>query len=346
MAGSVLLAPRSPHNTPVRHSHSHSHARTAQNMQRRPWWYPAGRLVCCCCYGSASRATSELHPSSDNLLAQDGEPAAGDPAEAQHWEAFYSQHANRFFKHRYYLRKDWGELMPPAVRANPLAHIPPLEPDKAPPPGENSKRVLELGSGVGNAAFPLVRANPNLVVTCVDCSRSALDVIESSPEYDPRRMQTLHRDASCDPICDEPATYDYVSMVYFLSALDEDGRKHAIAEAYRALKPDGGTVLFRDYAEGDMVQLRMAAKNERRAGGATVDNKADSTAGLAVDASGKFFRRGDNTLSYFFGCDELAAAMEAGGFRTAHLEVHERENVNRKHGTVMKRKFVQGRFVK
>ena len=77
----------------------------------------------------------------------------------------------------------------------------------------------------------------------MDCSAAALDVIRASPEFDARRMRTLHRDASREPVCDEPATFDYVAMVYFLSALDADGRNHAVAEAYRALKP-GGELLY------------------------------------------------------------------------------------------------------
>ena len=306
---------------------------------RRPdaaarWRWP--RPACCCLPRPHQGAPAPPPPPP---------PAPAGALEAAHWEAFYGIHANRFFKHRYYLRKDWPELMPPAVRADPLAHVPPLDPPSAPPPAADSVRVLELGSGVGNTAYPLVRANPNLVVTCVDCSAAALDVIRASPEFDARRIRTLHRDASCEPVCDEPATFDYVAMVYFLSALDADGRNHAVAEAYRALKP-GGELLFRDYAEGDMVQLRMASKDERRANADAPATLATTTAGRAVDRSGKFFRRGDDTLAYFFGRDELVDDMAAHGFELVKLDVNERENVNRKEGKVMHRKFVQGTFLK
>ena len=111
-----------------------------------------------------------------------------------HWDDFYARRGGRFYKDRHWLRRELPELMPAAVRADPLRHQAPLESD-----GEAVDRSdafpaarelagcgvvgLEAGCGCGAAAFPLLRANPDLFLLCADFSAEAIGILRERPEY-------------------------------------------------------------------------------------------------------------------------------------------------------------------
>ncbi len=96
-----------------------------------------------------------------------------------------------------------------------------------------------------------------------------------------------------------------------------------------------GTVLFRDYAYGDMAQLRFDAKN------AALPSYHEPT---LLSSSRAYYRRGaDNTLAYFFRPAELAALADRVGLQ-GPVEIRERVGENRKNGTVLKRVFLQARW--
>mmetsp|Transcript_29341 Transcript_29341/g.71423 ORF Transcript_29341/g.71423 Transcript_29341/m.71423 type:complete len:109 (-) Transcript_29341:329-655(-) len=85
------------------------------------------------------------------------------------WDRFYAQ--KRGYKDRHNLRAAFPELMTDEVRADPKKWHPPLEMrpgDEVPGPKQGMTVVLEVGAGVGNACFPLLRANANLFCYAFD----------------------------------------------------------------------------------------------------------------------------------------------------------------------------------
>eukprot|EP00041_Stephanoeca_diplocostata_P029131 m.852383 g.852383 ORF g.852383 m.852383 type:complete len:337 (+) comp23496_c0_seq4:232-1242(+) len=90
------------------------------------------------------------------------------------WDAFYTQHHNKFFKDRHWLFTEFPELTTATVSPREAA-VPGRIPTEAPgcsskgvvtgyPLAEASKhatrRVLEVGCGAGNTVFPLLTATP------------------------------------------------------------------------------------------------------------------------------------------------------------------------------------------
>lgn len=57
-------------------------------------------------------------------------------------------------------------------------------------PGERAKfRILEVGCGVGNTVFPILKTNNDerLFVYCCDFSTTAVDIVKESPDYERAR---------------------------------------------------------------------------------------------------------------------------------------------------------------
>jgi methyltransferase-like protein 6 len=255
------------------------------------------------------------------------------------WERFYLAHSKSgakghdvaAFKDRHYLRKVFSELVDDEARAAPETFRPALVPeDLGDVDDAHSIDVMELGCGVGNSVFPLLRANLNMRVVAVDCSQTAIASLKANPEFDSRRLRTAVVDASkVDSLKGfvEDASLDAVTAVFFFSALTEDGLRNATAEIARTLR-SGGILLFRDYARGDVKENE---ESEFVPGSKAGDERT--------------YRRSDGTLAVFFEEDELANVFDEFGLK-GECEIVEHVITNRKLGISMTRKFVQGRFVK
>ncbi|CAO1630551.1 unnamed protein product [Sympodiomycopsis kandeliae] len=278
---------------------------------------------------------------------------------AGHWDKFYSNHENKFFKDRKWLENEFPELTQLSEKQKECQ-------------GEAS--IFEVGCGAGNTVFPLLQRNQNsnLHIFASDYSFQAVNVVKSNPLYKLANGEEL---TSQDDISSsqeipskpvgrvtsfvwdlssrdgpptsyiKPESLDIVVLIFVFSALHPREWNQAIKNCHTMLKK-GGIILFRDYGRFDLPQLRF--KKSRM----LEDN---------------FYIRGDGTRVYFFTEEELvrifnaapptsssengesstgSQANDARLFETVQLAVDRRMLVNRKENKQMYRCWMQAKFVK
>ncbi|GAA5853396.1 hypothetical protein JCM8547_002438 [Rhodosporidiobolus lusitaniae] len=176
--------------------------------------------------------------------------------------------------------------------------------------------------------------------------------------------------------------FDIVSSIFVLSAIAPNMQRKAVETLVSLLAP-GGSLLFRDYALHDAAQLRfhslpsasyaaipsllsarteaLSRSDELASSNSPLDPSSPSSASPSSSATAPsnpdpahptnlpWYKRGDNTLTYFFTPSEISAfvasACEALGVELeGGVEVVEREMMNRKEGWGCTRKFVSGRW--
>ncbi|XP_035252850.1 tRNA N(3)-methylcytidine methyltransferase METTL2 [Anguilla anguilla] len=284
----------------------------------------------------------------------------------EYWNDFYKIHENRFFKDRHWLFTEFPELAPncrqyPSSQTgdaaeqgpNYVQHLSsqtggadkgtrgtssgvatPAQTDASPvangdfPGSSSSYRILEVGCGVGNTVFPILKTNndPGLFVYCCDFSSTAVDLVKSNAEYDPARCFAFVHDLSEEtaPFPVPPGSLDVIVLIFVLSALHPDKMQASIRRLAELLKP-GGVLLLRDYGRYDMAQLRF------KKGRCLSEN---------------FYVRGDGTRVFFFTQDELHDMFTLAGLEKVQNLVDRRLQVNRGKQLTMYRVWIQCKYRK
>uniref|UniRef100_A0A3P8S017 tRNA N(3)-cytidine methyltransferase n=1 Tax=Amphiprion percula TaxID=161767 RepID=A0A3P8S017_AMPPE len=258
----------------------------------------------------------------------------------EYWNEFYTIHENRFFKDRHWLFTEFPELAPQCsvnYESHPEDHrdqklckeFATLSHSDEEFPGSSATyHILEVGCGVGNTVFPILKTNndPGLFVYCCDFSSTAVELVKTNPEYDPGRCFAFVHDLS-DVGANYPVpdgSLDVIVLIFVLSALHPNKMQESISRLARLLKP-GGVMLLRDYGRYDMAQLRF------KKGRCLSEN---------------FYVRGDGTRVYFFTQDELNELFTEAGLEKVQNLVDRRLQVNRGKQLTMYRVWIQCKYRK
>lgn len=279
-----------------------------------------------------SSAAQEAVAKNSNVKFTEEEIEKLEGLQSKNWDTFYSVHQNKFFKDRHWLFTEFPELAPNAgapQRVYPKSDeisIGKIENMKLNETG--GQRIFELGSGVGNTVFPILKYNAeeDLMVYASDFSAQAIDILKNSSEYDQKRCNAFVLDATASQwdVPFKENSIDIIVLIFVLSAINPEKFQKVVENIYTYLKP-GGLVLFRDYGRYDLAQLRF--KN-----------------GKCLQEN--FYLRGDGTRCYFFTQDELREMFESKGFVEEYNGVDRRLQVNRGRMLKMYRIWVQCKYRK
>lgn len=150
------------------------------------------------------------------------------------WNKFYAIHQNRFFKDRHWLFTEFPELAPRNTKD---------APERVFPAGTNcagsgltsnvsvdseavQRTILELGCGVGNTVFPILKysVEENLKIYASDFSEQAIQILRESKEFDEKRCEAFVLDATAEnwDVPFEENSIDIVVLIFVLSAINPD----------------------------------------------------------------------------------------------------------------------------
>lgn len=232
----------------------------------------------------------------------------------KNWDLFYKRNDTRFFRDRHWTTREFEELLSDAADGESNC--------------KNSKRLLEVGCGVGNFVFPLIedKQNINYFIYACDFSPRAVEFVKENPLYDESVIKAFQCDITTDQIFEniDRGSLDYISLIFVMSAIHPSKFQSVLGTLCELLKPDG-VLLFRDYGRYDMAQIRF------RPGTKIANN---------------FYMRQDGTRSYYFSEEEFANLVRATGFEIMSNAYIHRKTINVKENINKTRIFIQGKYRK
>ncbi|OWZ16967.1 Methyltransferase [Phytophthora megakarya] len=281
---------------------------------------------------------------------------------AKSWDKFYKRNSTNFYKDRHYLHlvfQDLGEI---------------------PETGE-TRTLLEVGSGVGNAALPLLEVNPALNIVAIDFADSAIELLKKQPLYDEARVAASVCDITNDALPDAAFAnggVDFALFLFCLSALHPDKMKDAVKKVVAAIKP-GGKLFFRDYGRYDQASLEASCFSATTAD--MIRLSFDSALGASckkistfvkttharttlpqrrwsrfspkldwsqwkTSMQENFYVRQDNTRAYYFTTEEVEQIFTEAGLVPVENEYIRRQYANRQQNVVRFRVWVHAIFEK
>ena len=136
----------------------------------------------------------------------------------KNWDLFYRRNKAKFFKDRYWTFREFDELNSDHVDVNESFQL---------------KTLLEIGCGVGNFAYPLLRHNKQIFAYVCDFSTDAIQLVKANSEYDTHRMLAFVCDAtkpkSLVESLPQGVKVDAVTLIFVLSAIHPT-KMHIVVE--------------------------------------------------------------------------------------------------------------------
>lgn len=182
---------------------------------------------------------------------------------------------------------------------------------------------------MGNACFPLAEVMPKCQIYAIDFSQRAVDLLKTHPEFKEDQIMTAVVNVTEPDWTVALPSMDFCLMIFVLSAISPQKMPDVIRNLGKVMKKNQGRVLFRDYAVGDLTQLRFEQGRQKKKLGEN------------------FYLRRDGTRCYYFTEDILKSLFEKEGFVCEKMTVHERQIKNRQRENItMNRKWIQAVFLK
>lgn len=126
----------------------------------------------------------------------------------------------RFFKDRHWLFTEFPELSPDYTGPGEVSTAPNHD---DPSPTVEGRRIFELGCGVGNTIFPILKysKDPTLRVFGCDFSSTAIDIMNSHDEFDKERCKVFVMDATAEEwtVPFNEGSMDFIILIFVLSAI-------------------------------------------------------------------------------------------------------------------------------
>ena len=224
------------------------------------------------------------------------------------WDIFYKRNTTNFYKNRNYIHREFNlEELVKQLK-------------------ENKKRrlnLLEAGCGVGNTLFPLMELfKDDVKMYGFDFSDNAITFIQKDSKYKPEDIEVEVKDLVKHSL--DYSQLDFVTLVFVLSAISPENHEEVIKKLLACMDSDS-YLYFRDYAEFDMAQMRLASRK---------DSKLKNC----------FYLKTDGTRVFYFNENYLRELFDKfkGQIEVLKLETHYRTIRNIKRGLEMNRVWIQG----
>ncbi|GAB5362794.1 hypothetical protein AAMO2058_000829200 [Amorphochlora amoebiformis] len=237
------------------------------------------------------------------------------------WDEFYKMHEEKFFKDRKWILKDFPEVDPQDIF---------WEKSRKDSRNYPNHYVLELGCGVGNTLVPILKGVgcPELQLLGCDVSPTAIENAGKRPEISgDSRVNLFVQDATRELTLPPGPTQGDISvilLIFVLSALGPEEMEATVKSAYQWLRP-GGMLVVRDYAHGDLTQVRFKPEKCLAPG---------------------LYLRGDGTRACYLTRDKLRELMSHTGFEEMQNKEIKMLRTNRKTRSLMYRVMLQGKYIK
>ena len=117
---------------------------------------------------------------------------------AQHWDRFYRNNADKFYKDRHYFDREFPDLLNGPQVLLEVSRRMVLE--CMPCTSGHAKAMIhmhtwagtQVGCGAGNTVFPVLELNPEVHAYCCDFAPRAVELVKAHPSYASGAENSLH----------------------------------------------------------------------------------------------------------------------------------------------------------
>lgn len=141
----------------------------------------------------------------------------------KNWDLFYKRNQDKFFKDRHWTLEEFQELLQPRQNED-----------------YGSKKLLEIGCGVGNFVFPLLEAQCNYFIYACDFSPVAIDILKKNSLYNESKIKAFVADVTDEEKFltqflnyDSLESIDLVTLIYVLSTITPEKMQNVINNLYK-----------------------------------------------------------------------------------------------------------------